>query len=116
MIWDECRADKTECEYATCIRCGQYPALNIICGICKDDFEGPFCRFHWMSHINIQFNKMIEKLDDEDWGSSPDLSPQSPLLGKCEMCKQDIYRIYILKWCKLELKVGYQCYDRHSTK
>lgn len=111
MIWCEVFADRTNCEYATCEVCGEYPALNLICGECKDDFEGPFCLKHWREEIDKQFNLLYKKLDDENWGSSPETRREW-----CEMCKTVNLKIKTLRHQDFTYDTCWDCYDKYSEK
>lgn len=96
-------------EYYKCQKCDKYPALALTWQDSQD--YGPYCELHWHLHMDIQFRKLSRKLDDEGWGSSPDLEPPSPVLGKCEICEEDLYKIYKLH----NKEVCCNCYEEYRN-
>lgn len=113
--WYEYKVNSNgDTEYCKCKKCDSFPAMVITF---QDDNEyGPYCEFHWILEINGKFYELEKKLDNEDWGSSPELEPKPTVLGICEKCSKEFYKKYILLSRNKLYYVCANCYDKYSTK
>lgn len=86
MVWSEIYLDdQNNVQYYICKKCSYYPAIAIefIESDKTIDKYGPFCQKHWHDCIIKQFTDLNKRLDDEDWGSSPETNREI-----CLKCKK----------------------------
>lgn len=83
MKWYEYYSDaEGNAQYYKCDRCESFPAMALTF---QDDHEhGPFCKKHWLEEVTGAFSQLYKKIDDEDWGSSPETNKECWELDKNE--------------------------------
>lgn len=59
-------------QYSRCKICNKFPALVLTYQDDNEYPEGPLCKFHWILEINRKFQELEKKLDNENWGGSPE--------------------------------------------
>lgn len=66
-MWYETQVDRNgNTLYYLCQECLKFPAI-------ATGTSNAYCKACWHLEIDKQFNELYKKLEDEDWGSSPEI-------------------------------------------